>query len=258
MLCGVTSLYDNNSTTCDVSRVSSGMYTFPYTPTVRGRHTVTMTVDENALENSFPFFVVVSPNTLDKPVKVWKVPAFGLTVNSAGEILVAASGNNIDKLTGKGKSLQVKHKFPSLRKIDVDKEGNIYGICEVSNYYHEKMLKCDPQGAHVDYYKLEHVIGTMRGLAVVDDQVLVSSTQTGVVTVYDRHLNYIKEIKYNMGIILAISSDNNALYFADFTNSCIHVRWYFFVYFWWDKFKETMGFVYQVSMCMCVTMNHIL
>ncbi len=110
VLCGVTSLYDNNSTTCDVSRVSSGMYTFPYTPTVRGRHTVTMTVDENALENSFPFFVVVSPNTLDKPVKVWKVPAFGLTVNSAGDILVSASGNNIDKLTGKGKSLQVKHR----------------------------------------------------------------------------------------------------------------------------------------------------
>ncbi len=58
---------------------------------------------------------------------------------------------------------------------------------------------------------------------MVDDQVLVSSTQTGVVTVYDRHLNYIKEIKYNMGMIWAISSDNNALYFADYTNSCIHV-----------------------------------
>ncbi len=221
--CVVTSLYDNNSTICDVSRVSSGVYTFSYTPTVRGRHTVTVAVDEDVLENSFPFFVTVSPNSLDKPVKVWKVPAYGLTVNSTGEILVAASGNNIDVLTGKGKLLRVKHKLPSLRKIDVDKEGNIYGICEVSNYYHEKMLKCDPQGAHVDYYKLEHVIGTMRGLAVVDDQVLVSSTQTGVVTVYDRHLNYIKEIKYNMGIILAISSDNNALYFADYTNSCIHV-----------------------------------
>ncbi len=214
--CVVTSLYDNSSTICDVSRGSSGVYTFPYTPTVRGRHTVALNV-----ENSFPFFVIVSPNSLDKPVKVWKVPAFGLTANPAGEILVA-SGNDIDKLTGKGKSLQVKHRFFSLRKIDVDKEGNIYGICGSSNY-HLKMLKCDPQGAHVDYYKLEHVIGGMRGLAVVDDQVLVSSTQTGIVTVYDTHLNYIKEIQYNMGMILAISSDNNALYFADYTYSCIHV-----------------------------------
>ncbi len=144
--CVVTSLYDNNSTICDVSRVSSGVYTFPYTPTVRGRHTVTLTVDENALDNSFPFFVIVSPNSLDKPVKVWKVPAYGFTVNSAGDILVAASGNNIDKLTGKGKSLQVKHKFPTLRKIDVDKEGNIYGICDASNYH--KMFKCD---TYVDY-----------------------------------------------------------------------------------------------------------
>ncbi len=67
----------------------------------------------------------------------------------------------------------------------MDKEGNIYGICEASNYHLKKLNVILKVPTYVDYYRLEHVIGGMRGLAVVDDQVLVSSTQTGVVTVYD-------------------------------------------------------------------------
>ena len=100
MSCSLKSLYNNSITECKVGQTGAGQYSIQCTPTVHGRHELTVSVDGQQVAGSpFPVFVSIPPTQLGKPVKVWKNinRPTGITVNSVGEIVVTEqeSGNII-------------------------------------------------------------------------------------------------------------------------------------------------------------------
>ena len=85
MSCSLRSLYNNVITECKVGQTGAGQYSIQCTPTVRGRHELTVSMDEQQVAGSpFPVFVSIPPTQLGKPVKVWTnlTGPTGITVNS--------------------------------------------------------------------------------------------------------------------------------------------------------------------------------
>ena len=86
------STYDESAIKCDADQSGPGEYRIQYTPTVRGRHELTVLVDEHHVAGSpFPVFVSIPPTQLGKPVSIWdgiSRPA-GISINSNGEVIVA-------------------------------------------------------------------------------------------------------------------------------------------------------------------------
>ena len=222
--CSLRSLYNNVITECKVGQTGAGKYSIQCTPTVRGRHELTVSVDGQQV--AFPVFVSIPPTQLGKPVKVWKnlTKPTGITVNSVGEILVSEwSGNIIEFNTeGNRRTLVKQGRVKDLRKIAVDDEDNIYCVEETSN----RILRCDRNGGNIQVQEVKHVKKGQWGLAVVGEEVMVCvQDNSGTISVYDKELNYVRSIEHqNMGDFLAISGDSHGnLYCADYDNSMIQV-----------------------------------
>ena len=225
--CCLRSLYNNAITECKVGQTGAGQYSIQCTPTVRGRHELTVSVDEQQIAGSpFPVFFSIPPTQLGKPVNVWTnltKPA-GITVNSVGEILVSEQGGNIIKFDTEGnrRTLVEQNSVNTLRKIAVDDEDNIYCIEQNSN----KILRCDRNGGNIQVQEVKHVKKGQWGLAVVGEEVMVCvADNRGTIIVYDKKLNYVRCIEQrDIGDIMAMSGDSHGnLYCADWDNNMIQV-----------------------------------
>ena len=223
--CFLRSLYNNVITECKVGQTGAGQYSIQCTPTVRGRHELTVSVDGQQVAGSpFPVFVSISPTQLGKPVKVWTnlYRPTGITVNSVGEILVSEERGTIIKFDTEGnrRILVVQNRVINLCKIAVDGEDNIYCIEETSY----KILRCDRNGRNIQVQEVKHVNAGQRGLAVVGEEVMVCvADYRGTIMVYE--LNYVRRIEHrDMGYFCAISADSHGnLYCADWGNAMIQV-----------------------------------
>ena len=227
MSCSLRSLYNNVITECKVDQTGAGQYSIQCTPTVRGRHKLTVSVDEQQVAGSpFPVFVSIPATQLGKPVKVWTnlTTPTGITVNSVGEILVSEWRGNIIKFDTEGnrRTLVEQNRVNLLRKIVVDDEDNIYCIEETSN----GILRCDRNGGNIQVQEVKHMKEGSRGLAVVGEEVFMCVKETrSIIMVYDKELNYVRSIEHSdMGYFYAISADSHGnLYCADKDNAMIQV-----------------------------------
>ena len=69
--CHLMSLVDGSSSKCKVNQVKGHEYRIQYTPTVRGHHELSVTVNGVEVADSpFPVFASIHPNQLGKPVRV--------------------------------------------------------------------------------------------------------------------------------------------------------------------------------------------
>ena len=225
--CSLRSLYNNVITECKVGQTGAGQYSIQCTPTVRGRHELTVSVDGQQVAGSpFPVFVSIPPTQLGKPVKVWTnltLPT-GITVNSVGEILVSEWSDTIIKFDTEGsrRTLVKQGRVKDLRKIAVDDEDNIYCIEENSN----RILRCGRKGRNIQVQEVKHVKAGKRGLVVVGEEVMVCVMDNrGTIMVYNKELNYARHIEHrDMGYFWAISADSHGnLYCADYDNAMIQV-----------------------------------
>ena len=225
--CSLRSLYNNVITECKVGQTGAGQYFIQCTPTVRGRHELTVSVDEHQVAGSpFPLFVSIPPTQLGKPVKVWTnlIRPTGITVNSVGEILVSEMRGNIIKFDKEGnrRTLVEQNRVTPLRKIAVDGEDKIYCIYGNSN----RILRCDQHGGNIQVQEVKNVKQGQSGLAVVGEEVMgCVKDNRGTIMVYDKELNYVRRIEHrDMGYFYAISADSHGnLYCADKDNSMIQV-----------------------------------
>ena len=225
--CSLRSLYSNVITECKVGQTGAGQYSIQCTPTVRGRHELTVSVDGQQVAGSpFPVFVSIHPTQLSKPVKVWTKlhQPTGITVNSVGEILVSEEDGNIIKFDTEGnkRTLVEQNRVNTLRKIAVDGEDNIYCINGESN----RILRCDRNVGNIRVQEVKHVNKGQRGLLVVGEEVMVCvKYNRGAIMVYDKELSYVRSIEHrDMGYFWAISADSHGnLYCADYDNAMIQV-----------------------------------
>ena len=210
-----------------MGQTGAGQYSIQCTPTVRGRHELTVSVDGQQVAGSpFPVFVSIPPTQLGEPVKVWTnlTKPTGITVNSVGEILVSEEKGNIIKFNteGKRRTLVKQDSVNVLRKIAVDDEDNIYCIDQNSN----RILRCGRKDGNIQVQEVKHVKKGQRGLAVIGEEVMVCGMDNkGTIMVYDKELNYVRRIeRRDMGFFFAISADSHGnLYCADKYNAIIQV-----------------------------------
>ena len=225
------SLWDGSVVKCTVDQSGPGEYNIKYTPTVRGRYKLTVSVDGQQVEGSpFSVSVYISPTQLGKTVKVWtgiKCPQ-GATVNSKGEVIVCELDGDIIKLDKERKKrVIVKHSTTTLSQLSdvaTDKEDNIY--CTGRNI--NKVLRCDKNGRNVRVYVVQQAKGPgYWGVAVVRDEVMLCERRSkgGAIMIYNRELEYVRRIVHeDMGPFFNLSSDSHGnLYVTDYDESMIQV-----------------------------------
>ena len=223
--CHLKSLSNGSIIKCNVVHTAARDYFIQYTPTVRGRCELTVSVDGQQVADS-PLFVSVPVAQLGRPVSVWRGLSrpTGVAVNSVGEVVVSESGRDVIIFNKDGKRLRnVQPKLGWCFGVAVDEEDNIYCI----DYDSNKIMRCNRNGGRVKLHQVKQVQGPGHcGVAVVGDEVMVCERgNEGTIMVYDRELKYVRQITgRGMGRFFDLSSDNHGnLYVTDPDNSVIRV-----------------------------------
>ena len=197
--CQIKSLPTGSVSRLKIEVKDAGRYDISYTPSVRGRHELSISAYGQPVPGSpFTMTVYISPAQLDKPVKVWGgvTGSFGITVNSVGEIIVAEYIRDIVVFDKEGKRLKCiecsQHQIDGLRSVAVDNEDNIYFIGWRSNKIGKSNRNCDK----LQVREVQQVKGPgYRDIAVVGDEVMVTEQNNeGQIMVYDKELNYVRQI----------------------------------------------------------------
>ena len=227
--CRLHSLAKDSTTKCTVNLIQGGEYHVQYTPTVRGRHELIVTVNGQEVAGSpFPVFVSIHPTQLGKPVQVITgvEGAYDVDVTPAGNIIVTGSRKVIifDKNGKKLKELKgSEFGFGDPIGVAIDStDGSMY-ITSDSN-----IVKLSPD------FKQKQVVNTSgsgyRGVKVVGDEVMVCNYGDSVM-VYTKELKYVRKIGSHgvgpgqFGCIWGVSSDEhgNLQSVSDSRKSCVHV-----------------------------------
>ena len=225
--CHLKSLSNGSIIKCHVDETGARNYSIQYTPTVRGRWELTVSVDgQQVADSPFPVFVSAPVTQLGRPVSVWSglcVPT-GVAVNSVGEVVVSERDGDVIIFDKEGKRLRsVQHKLRWCCCVAVDGEDNIYYIDLGSN----KIMRCNRNGGCVKVHKIKQVQGSgHRGVAVVGDEVMVCEcSNKGTIMVYNRQLKYVRQITgRGMGEFYDLSPDSHGnLYVTDCDYSVIRV-----------------------------------
>ena len=222
--CHLKSLVDGSSGKCKVDQVKGHEYRIQYTPTVRGRHELSVTVNGVEVADSpFPVFASIHPNQLGKPVRVISgvsVPT-GVACNSEGEIIICEVFGDVVLLDKKGNRLATikksDHNLKYLRDVAVDGDDNIYFVEQEKNIIHQsdKQMKKITSKTTNKKGKPGHT-----SVEVVGDEVMVCDRQ-GNINIYSKELEYVRQIA---GTFISISSDEHGnLYVCDKDNSCGNV-----------------------------------
>ena len=228
--CHIKSLYNGVTTDCAIDKDGPGRYSVQYTPTVRGRHELTVLINGHHVAGSpFPVYASIHPTQLGKPVKVWtgiRTP-YGITANSKGEILVALRHDttNIVKYDADGKRVDLVEKCGLVHPwcIACDEEDNIYCNDTDSN----KILTCDVNGNNLQIHEveLEKNIRGRSALAITDQKLFMAEhSLTGIIKVYNKQLQHLSTIKHRSMSVTDISVDiYQNLYVSYYNNSCVQV-----------------------------------
>ena len=197
--CQIKSLPTGSLSKPKIKVKNPGRYSISYTPSVRGRHELSISAyGQPVLGSPFTVTVYLSPAQLNKPIKVWGgvTCPFGIAVNSVGEVIVVENGTNILVLDEEGKKLRSiehsQHMINSIRAVAADNEDNIYFIGYTSNKLGKSNRYCDK----LQVVKVQQVKGPgYIDIVVVGDEVMVAEKNNeGQIMVYDRELKYVRQI----------------------------------------------------------------
>ena len=229
--CSLKSLADDTITQCQVELIEGNKYRTQYTPTVRGRHELIVTVNGQEVAGSpFPVFVSIHPTLLGKPVRVItgvRTPR-DVAVSATGNIIVTeSSGKGVlfDKSGKMLRTLSTKFGISNPNGVAVD---NTDGCMYVSDWG-KKIVKLSP-----DFELVGELTGQegaqYRCMAVVGDEVMVTEGSKNVVMVYTKDLKYVRQFGSHgdgpgqVNDIVGVSSgETGNLYVGDFIRGCVHV-----------------------------------
>ena len=194
--CHIKSLFNGVTTDCVIDKDRPGRYSIQYTPTVRGRHELTVLINDHCVTGRpFPVYVSIHPTQLGKPVKIWTGTSkpYGITANSKGEILVALyeGSTNIVKYDAEGKRVDLVEKSGLVhpRCIACDDEDNIYCGDDSSN----KILTCDSNGENIQIQevKLAKKSPGRAAVAVIDQKIFMTDRGLlDVIKIYNKQLQH--------------------------------------------------------------------
>ena len=194
---------------CDVSQSGPGEYRIQYTPTVRGRHNLSVLVDgQHILGSPFSVMVSIPPTKLAEPVNNMQISCYckGFVVNSQGE-MVAITDKGVVVIRRYGgiqrTLVQPSSLISCACSIAIDKFDAIY--CAKGN----QLLRYNQQGV-LDVKKMDI---SCRALTVVGDELMTCNGSA--IKIYDRDLNYVRSIEYRaFHSFIDVSSDSQGNLYA--------------------------------------------
>ena len=223
--CHLKSLSNGSIIQCNVDHTVARNYCIQYTPTVRGRCELIVSVDgQQVADSPFPVFVSVPVAQLGRPVSVWHGLSWptGVAVNAVGEVVVNERVGDVIIFDKEGKRLgSIQHKLRSCCGVAVDKEDNIYCTDLSSN----KIMRCNRNGGCVKRHMVKQGSGH-HGVAIVGEEVMVCERgNKGIIMVYNREQKYVRQIAgRGMGTFYDLSPDSHGnLYVTEYYNSVIRV-----------------------------------
>ena len=191
------SLVDGSLVRIKGTQKKEGVYEMVYTPRIRGRHQLAVTVNgEQVTGGPFTVCVKIPPTQLGTPVRVISGlnNPYGVAFNSAGEVLVAMDGE-VGVFDKQGKKLQtIKHTFLYPRGIAVDEEDILF----ITDGGRHCVYKLDKDGNQL---KVIGSCGTGNGefnwprsVAILEENVYVCDTNNHRIQVFSRELEFVKII----------------------------------------------------------------
>ena len=216
---------------CNIDRSEGNEYRISYTPTVRGRHELTVTVNGQEVAGSpFPVFVSIHPSKLGKPVKI--IPGLNyptdVAFNSKGEMIVTESNRDVVMLDKEGKKLksikQSEYKFKYPYSVAVDKEDSIYFV----DWDSSTIYKSNKNMTKVTAKQVGQQPGHRDVTVVVNEVMVTERDNHGTIKVYTTELEYIREIishQKGTGTFDRMSSDKHGNLYVSIVNKnpCIQV-----------------------------------
>ena len=209
-----------------VKQGQSGTYEIEYTPCVRGRHQLEVTVNGLPVAGSpFPVLVMIPPTQLKRPIKSFPgLRGLGIAVNSKDELVFAERDGDIIILDRTGKRLRSIKKsqygFQTLFGVAVDDNDNIY----VTDFSCESVFKFDNNGTQIKVVKPAVKDLALRGIAVSGDQVIIADFCNHQLLSFTRDLKFVKRIDLCGGQPLGVACDKEGkMYVCDFYRSCVKV-----------------------------------
>ena len=193
--CHLKTLANGSTVKCKVYLIQENEYLIQYTPTVRGRHELVLTVNGQEVAGSpFPVYVSIPPTQLDKPVRVIR----GLTyprvsvINSEGEIIVTERGGDVIVFDKEGKKLKKinssDYNIKNPTGVTVDETDSIY----IADHDNHKIMKFNKEMKLMKEVSLQY--SQLWGVAVVGDEVMVCDSCCSCVMVYTKELEYVRQI----------------------------------------------------------------
>jgi Asp-tRNA(Asn)/Glu-tRNA(Gln) amidotransferase C subunit len=211
-----------------VEQKSDNTYEIEYTPSVQGRHQLTVTIGDLHVPvagSPFPVFVHIPPTQLGKPLKI--IPdlnGFGTTFNSRGELVFAERLGDILFLDKSGnpsrRITKSQHGFQSLFGVAVDDDDSVY----VTDDGCGKILKFDKQCVKVKAIKpaIEGLVA--HDIAVFGDYVIVADFYNHQLLVFTRDLCLEKTIDCQTGQAVGVACDQDgSMYVCNYGDNCIQV-----------------------------------
>ncbi|XP_064396651.1 E3 ubiquitin-protein ligase TRIM71-like [Halichondria panicea] len=195
------SLVDDTSQQLQAVPVGGGVYSVEYTPRVRGRHHLLISVDDQPIPGSpFSVFIKIPPTKLDKPVREMRGINFSvyMAFNSSDELIVTDYSGDVLVFDKKGKQIRSisksKHGFVGISGVAVDKEDNIY-VCDSGEHC---VYKFNKRGDLLKRFGTKgsgpKELNWPRGIAVAGDQVFVCDQNNHRVQVLTTELEPVKQI----------------------------------------------------------------
>ena len=232
IMCHLKSLVNDFIVKCNVDQIEGNEYCIQYTPLVRGRHELIVSVNGQEVAGSpFPVFVSIPPTKLGKPVGVIETEMdkpFDLTVNSLNEIIVIG-GNTIEVYDVEGIQMRsIKSSMYGIRDpagVTVDSADCIY----ITDNDRRKIVKLNKDMKLLKAFNSGYA-SEQKGITVVGDKVMVCDSKNDCIHVYTTKLQNIGQIGSpgtapgHFNGIEDISSDQHGnLYVSDYGNSRIQV-----------------------------------
>ena len=232
--CHLKSLVNGSIVKCIVDLIGGNEYCIRYTPVIRGRHELTVIVNEQEVAGSpFPVFVSIHPSKLGKPVSVIQIQSDPLyiAVNSVGEVIVAG-GSYIEVFDRKGVKLRSMNPsdYRLNRACGVAVDSTNKTVYIIGDYGKPIIVKLSEDMNLLKKIHSELDSSRFCGMVIVGDEVMVCDSKNNCIHVYTTELQYVRKIgshgdapgKFNQ--IYDISSDENGnLYVGDYKNSYIQV-----------------------------------
>ena len=229
--CHLKTLANGSTIKCKVYLIQDNEYLIQYTPTIRGRHELVLTVNGQEVASSpFPVFVSIPPTQLGIPVKVIR----GLTnprfsaINSVGEIIITER-RDVTVFDKEGKKLRKintsDYNIKDPTGVAVDETDSIY----IADCGSDKVVKFSKEMKFTKEVSVKQD-SRLWGMAVVGDEVMVCDDKYSCVMVYTKELEYVRQIGSpgegpgQFNIIRDVSSDEHGnLYVSDAHNHRIQV-----------------------------------